>query len=297
MPEVTDERGNIVTFILRPSSTGRKGFVEILFSAKPDEVFRNELKAPGVDFGYSRYRDGVRDTGGVWYGREDKLPARYKHAPISEPPKPAETPTPLHGPDNLGPRCEDVAPQCSLCGGSGPLQQYGANTLMVCALCAADLADIKAIEQTRVPPNAPPTPPPGPSGEVSVPKGEIVPVEAQNAPQPPTPPGLQVRPAIGGWAVVHVGSNNPLDKAFVKPTEAEANSLMQQILFLADWNLSIAELHKLPGLKEKLVKALTGGKPTIEKGVPAISNGNTWAESEVPKVDFAARLRSLISKK
>jgi len=54
--------------IVRPSSTGRAGFVEVVFCAKPDEATRDELKAAG--FRWSRFSS-------AWYGPAGALPARY----------------------------------------------------------------------------------------------------------------------------------------------------------------------------------------------------------------------------
>ena len=61
---------------LRPSSTGRAGFVELVFQQKPTEDVRAELKRAG--FRWARHN-------ACWYGPESKLPIRWSgdggHAP------------------------------------------------------------------------------------------------------------------------------------------------------------------------------------------------------------------------
>jgi hypothetical protein len=58
--------GNGIT--LRPSSTGRAGYVEVHFQAKPPEEVRAELKSAG--FRWARLSR-------CWYGPQAKLPERY----------------------------------------------------------------------------------------------------------------------------------------------------------------------------------------------------------------------------
>lgn len=73
---------------LRPSSTGRSGFIEIVFPANPGREACAELKAH--KFWWSR-------TNGCWFGPKDKLPAKYKEnktcptvsSPAKNPSKPA----------------------------------------------------------------------------------------------------------------------------------------------------------------------------------------------------------------
>ena len=60
-----------VGFTLRPSSTGREHFVEVIFPANPGRAVCAELLAAG--FKYTRNIDPPH-----WYGHEDKLPARYR---------------------------------------------------------------------------------------------------------------------------------------------------------------------------------------------------------------------------
>lgn len=56
----------------------RKGFVELLFAAKPDETLRQELTAAGFRF---------NRADACWWGAESALPERYKNAaaPATEP--------------------------------------------------------------------------------------------------------------------------------------------------------------------------------------------------------------------
>lgn len=68
-PKPKAPQGVEPSFTLRPSSTGRKGFVEVLFKYKPEQAIRDELKRS--DFRWSRFNQ-------VWYGQSFKLPARYR---------------------------------------------------------------------------------------------------------------------------------------------------------------------------------------------------------------------------
>ena len=128
-----------------------------------------------------------------------------------------------------------------------------------------------------------------------------------------------------GFSVVHVGSNKAIGSAYTNLDEAEANRLLTIVLPLADWKLPVAELLKVAGLQDKLaravmpepVKPIEPAPAPVDKGKPepgtvyaltgkagdkCISNGNTWAESEVKPAEPAkssgvvARLRALCKK-
>lgn len=236
-------------FTLRPSSTGREHFVEVCFEQNPGKALCDELKA--AEFRYSRFNS-------CWYGHKDNLPARYRAASsMKDVAIDAANAAPVllqHGPDNLGPRCEDV----------------------------------------------------------------VEPEAAPVTPVVPETPALTVRRTLGGnmdrgFSVVHVASNKAIGSAYQNLSEEEANRLLTIVLPLADWTKPVAELLKVPGLQDKLARALCTPAPVIieptkpmiavvpppapvdkgkpvpgtmyaltgAKGTPAISNGNTWAESEV----------------
>jgi hypothetical protein len=178
------------TFTLRPSSTGREHFIEVVFPQNPGKAVCSELGEAG--FRYSRFNS-------CWYGHHDNLPARYrakgsmKDVAIAEHNRELDKPVlPQHGPDNLGPRCEDV---------------------------------VEAAEYI------------------------------------PESPALTVRRTLGGnmdrgYSVVHVASNKAIGTAYQNLPEQEANRLLTIVLPLADWTKPVAELLQVPGLQDKLARAI-----------------------------------------
>ena len=332
-----------MNFTVRPSSTGREAFCEVLFPEKPSEAILTELKA--ARFQWCRFRDGVEGTGGVWWGKKANLPDRYGTPPKAtvaacsevEPSTGTLTPpvpiTPVVAPTVAPPSVKETKPEptpemirsiaetmnpdtCALCGGPNPWH-HTADAI----LCDACFAEVVAIRKSLEP----------------KPKPEPKPVVAPA----PEPAGLIIRETMGGtgWSVVHAASDAALGPAFSELTEDEALRLLNVVLPLADWTKPLEELVKLPGLAAKMKKAtvkkdliapenkpvegkvyaLTGGKDE-----PCIANGNTWEQSVVkpvdppvaknatpepeqwkpapvdvalPKVDFAAKLRGLITRR
>lgn len=158
------------------------------------------------------------------------------------------------------------------------------------------------------------------------------PVVEQKQPVNETP-ALFVRRTLGGtmergFSVVHAGSNKAIGSAYTNLSEEEANRLLAIVLPMADWKMPVQELLTVPGLQAKLVNVATmpvatpkvepkvevpvvvlpakpaapdKGKPepgkmyalTGGKDAKAISNGNTWAESEVKPDDQAKPNQSL----
>jgi len=63
-------------FTIRPSSTGKDGYVEVSFPGKPGLAVREELKRS--QFRWSRWNL-------CWYGPKAKLPAKYRTEQVQEP--------------------------------------------------------------------------------------------------------------------------------------------------------------------------------------------------------------------
>jgi hypothetical protein len=226
------------TFTLRPSSTGREHFIEVVFPQNPGKAICAELSAAG--FHYSRFNV-------CWYGQEDGLPARYRasHPGVWMPvvSKPSPTPAPA-------------------------------------------IVEVKAA--------APKT-----SENVTV-------AEAMSA--------LTVRRTLGGtmdrgYSVVHVASNKAIGSAYQNLEEAEANRLLTIVLPLADWTKPVSELLQVPGLQDKLARALcpTPAPAVVEpKPVPPVPQITVVpppvavpvvaVEPAKPVSGIAAKLRALCKK-
>ena len=278
-------------FTLRPSSTGREHFVEVCFEQNPGKALCEELKS--VEFRYSRFNS-------CWYGHKDNLPARYR-AGLKEVTclsKQSSTPT-------------STIASAPMLTASEPLQAAPVPT--VPPTLTTVLAASSSSEGSKDAPTSPTTP-----------KADSV-----NVP-------LTVRRTLGGnmdrgFSVVHVASNKAIGSAYQNLSEEEANRLLTIVLPLADWTKPVAELLKVPGLQDKLARALCTPAPVIieptkpmiavvpppapvdkgkpvpgtmyaltgAKGTPAISNGNTWAESEVKpeeKADPVAKSSGVVAR-
>ena len=282
-------------FTLRPSSTGRENFVEVCFQQNPGKVMCDELKA--AEFRYSRFNS-------CWYGHKDKLPARYKSGtkevtcPSNKSQEQTSTTASVQTPTAL--EAQPAVPVPTV------------QPMLTTASAASTSSDASPV--------APMSP--------SIPKVDSVSVS------PPETPALTVRRTLGGtmergFSVVHVASNKAIGSAYTNLDEAEANRLLTIVLPLADWKLPVAELLKVPGLQDKLARAvmpepvkpvepapapIDKGKPepgtmyalTGKTGDKCISNGNTWVESEVKPEEkpasteksssIVAKLRALCKK-
>jgi hypothetical protein len=241
VPDVRRE-GDSMTFTLRPSSTGRATFIEILFSEKPAQSVRDELT--GAGFRWTPYRDGEKGLGGCWYGKEFNLPARYKEQPcpsnksqstssssvsdpkpsVPEPPPPVPVPT-------VRPTLKTASVAPTSCANAVPAVPFVSTPKAEPELQVQSLAEAAALFEDDEPP----------------------------APEPvPAAPVLAVKQTPRGWSIAHVASGAILVKSLNLPSAEAAEKVLQRVLPLADWTQPAAALAKVPGLKEKLKAAALG---------------------------------------
>jgi hypothetical protein len=230
---------------LRPSSTGRAGFIEIAFPENPGRQVCDELK--GAGFRWSRFNS-------CWYGQKDRLPARYQ-ATIKQPSSKPEV------------RIETQEP--------------------VVAVARTRPVSVRHTVQ-------------------DIPRREVVvPAVDKEKASDARLPGLEVRPTLGKdntWSVIHTGSGRAIGTSYQNlPSKAEAESLMQRVLHLADWTKPVGDLHKIEGLKEQLISAVQMSEPAkpvapapVVAATPKIEP-KPEPKTEI-KIDFAAKLRSLMTK-